>query len=125
MALCAALPLRAESGLEMIVDRGDGHVSVFLSMPAPAAVDLFGLPPAALVGADGTVPFDALRLGTFDIGDTLWTDVRATIDGVPATFEAMSLMVHPKDSRAPFDTPLDGIIAIGVCTVPDPNAPCG
>ena len=124
-ALCAA-PLvgtPARASVEMIVDRGADAITVYLSMPAPEAVRVFGLPPSALVAADGTVPFDALRMGTFDIGDVLWDDVAVTLDGRPLGFEAMSLMVHPADAPVPFQTPLDALTAIGVCTVADPSAP--
>jgi hypothetical protein len=38
--------------------------------------------------------------------------------GAPVRFEAMSAMLHPESDPLPLRSPLDGMIAIAVCTAP-------
>ncbi|MEM6340838.1 MAG: hypothetical protein AAF729_06800 [Pseudomonadota bacterium] len=110
-------------GLTLIVDRQTDTVELYLSVSAEAAEPLFGLPKSTLTETDGSVDFDQLRLGTFDIGDDLFAKVDTAFDGRETLFEAMSLMVHPKVNAMPFQQPLDGLIAIEVCTLPTPETP--
>ncbi|MEM8741488.1 MAG: hypothetical protein AAGE13_08315 [Pseudomonadota bacterium] len=112
-----------EPHIEIVIDRGPGTVELYLGMNAALMTQAFGLPPDALTDAQGTVPFDDLRMGTWDIGDQMLSSVAAAIDEAPAKFEAMSLMVHPGDRRLPFVTPLDAMMAIAVCSVPTPETP--
>ncbi|MEL6235039.1 MAG: hypothetical protein AAFR46_11570 [Pseudomonadota bacterium] len=107
--------------IEIVIDRGPGTIELYMGMNAALMSEAFGLPPEALTDASGTVPFDDLRMGTWDIGDRMLASVGARIDAAPAGFEAMSLMVHPGDRRLPFLTPLDAMMAIAVCSVPTPE----
>lgn len=111
--------------LQFVIDRADDYVELYFSAPAETVVDVFGLPPRSLVEADGSVDFDRLRLGTADIGDELFSRVRSSIDGTDVTFEAMSLMVHPIEDKLPLSNPIEGIIAIGVCTTENSETPVG
>lgn len=107
----------------IVVHRGEDAVEIYFSLPAEMLVSAFGLPPELLEDADGTVDFESLRLGTWDIGDAAFQNVSARINGAPATFEAMSLMVHPNASMLPLSNPIEGMIAIAVCSVPTPAVP--
>ena len=123
-AFTTAAPLLVQAAtLDLIVLRSDDAVEVFTSTRADTYVELFGLDPQALAEPDGTVDFDALREGTFDTAEDMFTSVRAQISGQPAVFEAMSMMVHPIDDRLSFLTPVDGMVAMAVCTVPTPDVP--
>ncbi|KHQ54544.1 hypothetical protein OA50_01140 [Mameliella alba] len=111
--------------VELIVARDDRSVEIFMGMPVLTAVDTFGLDAGMLIGPDGRVPFESLQEGTWQIADALWERVEARIAGQTATFEGMSLMVHPLNQPLPFVTPLNGLTAISVCGVPAPEAPRG
>ena len=120
--LAVARPVAAETP-SILVHRGDQAVEVYFSVPSTMLLSLFDLSPQVIEGPDGTVDFDGLRLGTYDIGDDLFAGVTAEIGGVPATFEALSLMVHPNDAKLPMTNPIEAMIAIAVCTVPTPAVP--
>ncbi|WP_417210862.1 hypothetical protein [Antarctobacter sp.] len=132
-ALCAALVGAMLGGagpsgaladqIEVIVDRGMRGIEMFLAMPARTAVTRFGLTPELLTGPDGKVNFADFSGGTWDIGDALLAGVDVRIGHAPAGFEATSLMVHLKDQPLPFQTPFDGLTAISVCGVAQPETP--
>jgi len=109
--------------VEIVLDRKPGMVELYMSLPAEAMVQDMGLPPEQLTGPDGTVDYDPLRLGTWEIGDALFEQVDTRIGETTVLFEAMSLMVHLNELALPLNTPIDGMIAIAVCTAPDPVAP--
>ncbi|MGX9355451.1 hypothetical protein ACS3SW_09885 [Roseobacteraceae bacterium S113] len=109
--------------LDLIIARSAEAVELFISTRSDNFVTRFGLDPALLAEPDGTVNFDDLRLGTFDTADVMFEGVSARVDGAPAPLEAMSMMVHPIDAKLPFETHVDGLIAIAVCTVPTPTTP--
>lgn len=109
----------------LIVNRSTDYVEIFLGMPAVEIENVFGYVPDGIVQSDGTVDFEPLRLGTWQITDELFESVKASIGGQAVTFEGMSMMVHPKVTTLPFVTPLDGMIAISVCTVETPDTALG
>ena len=122
--LLALMPLQAfASSLDIIVLRGEDTIEVFFSAPTRGYIDLFGMSPSMLEEPDGTVDFDALREGTFDMADDIFASVDTWFAGAPVFFEAMSMMVHPIDDRLQFRTPVDGMVAMAVCTVPTPDIP--
>lgn len=127
LALCVpiglAAPLVTAEEMTLIVERDDSSVAIYFGLPATGMLDVFALPPGALTNEGGQVPFEELRLGTWEIGDALFAPVAASVGGAPAVFEAMSLMVHPTDQRLPLRDPLDGMLAIAVCSVEPPEAP--
>ncbi|MEM1429744.1 MAG: hypothetical protein AAGG09_09820 [Pseudomonadota bacterium] len=128
LALAAALlatPAVADDDVILVVDRTPLAIEVYFAMRADEMLALFDLPPERLASPDGTVDFEGLRLGTYDLGDEMFAKVSADVDGQPLLFEAMSLMVHPEESALPLVTPFDGLVAIGVCTVPSPEVPLG
>ncbi|MEL6582287.1 MAG: hypothetical protein AAFQ36_00515 [Pseudomonadota bacterium] len=108
--------------LELIVDRVPYGVELYLRGPATAAESVFDLPPAAFEDAEGEIRFDDFRqVGTADIGDAMFANVSATLDGEAAALETISLMVHPVEAPLPFATPFDGLVSIEICTVPTPE----
>lgn len=110
--------------MTLVIDRSDTYVEVFLSLKAQALDAVFTLPPSALADDTGAVIFDSIREdGSFDIGDEMFARVSARIGAESAEFEAMSLMLHPLEAPLRLDTPLDGLIAIEVCTVPAEELP--
>ncbi|MEM9783638.1 MAG: hypothetical protein AAF899_14330 [Pseudomonadota bacterium] len=115
----AAVPAGA-ADLQIVVDRRGETIELYIATRADRFVSTFALPAEELTDAAGTVDFDALRLGTWDIGDVMFDRVVTTLDATPVDFEAMSLMVHPIADALLMSTPLEGIIAIGVCSVETP-----
>ena len=113
----------AAGQVEIVLDRGDRAIEIFFGMSAETAVETFGLDPALLVGPDGTVDFGVLQQGTWGIGDALLARVDARLGSKAAGFEGTSLMVHLKDQRLPFATPMDGLAAISVCGATPPETP--
>ncbi|MEM9011306.1 MAG: hypothetical protein AAGE18_08770 [Pseudomonadota bacterium] len=128
LALLAALLLPSVASadaarVDVVIERSGNMVEIFFGLPAEGLVDVFALPPEHLVQEDGTVDFEPLRRGTWQIGEAVFAGVEATIGGAPAGFEAMSLMVHPADAKLPLRDGIDGIVAIGVCNVEAPEVP--
>ncbi|NRB01251.1 MAG: hypothetical protein HRU32_15820 [Rhodobacteraceae bacterium] len=119
---CGVTPVIA-GDVDVVVQRTDRAIEVYFAMPANTLVTAFGLDPAHLARPDGTVPFDELRLGTWDIGDAALEDVETMVGGAPAVFEAMSLMAHPANAALPMMTPLEAMISIEVCSIPTPEVP--
>ena len=122
----AAAPTAAAEAtpdMVLVVDRMPGAVEIYVAMDADRMLQTFGLPQDRLAGPGGSVDFAPLRQGTYDMADEMFAVTAATIGGAPARFEAMSMMVHPQDEALPMRTPLEGLIAIGVCTVPEPDRP--
>lgn len=114
----------AREQMIIVIDRSETYVEVFLSLQARALEEVFSLPPSALIDDSGTVVFDSIREnGSFDIGDEMFRDIAARIGAETVRFEAMSLMLHPLDAPLRLDTPLDGLIAIEVCSVPAEELP--
>ncbi|MEL7213146.1 MAG: hypothetical protein AAGK92_10820 [Pseudomonadota bacterium] len=109
--------------MTVVVDRRADSVELYFTLPAHQMPGLFDISASVIANPDGTVDFDPLRLGTFDIGDDMFADVTTLLNDRPVQFEAMSLMVHPQTSPLPLKTPLDGMISIAVCTVPTPTKP--
>lgn len=105
-----------ENRIEIVVERTENYVELYLSAPAPALSRLFGLQARGLAEPDGTVDFERLRLGTMDLGDELFETVTSKVGGVETDFEAMSLMAHPIEQRLPLNNALDGAVAVSVCT---------
>lgn len=120
LAVALSTPAAAED-IEIVIDRGADSVEVYMAMNAATMTNAFGLPPTLLADEHGLVDIEPLRQGTWQIGDALLANVETRLDDAPAVFEAMSLMVHPADSPLPLDTPIDGMVAIAVCTVPTPE----
>lgn len=106
----------------LIVDRKDSDIELYFGLPAESATAFFASPKTVLVDDDGLVTFDSLREGTWDAGDDLMSNVQTWLDGREVQFEAMSIMVHPIDQRAPFFDPLDGLMAVSICTAIIPGA---
>ncbi len=127
LAITCSLGVSAAQADDMtlVIERGNDAIEFYFALGADVMVETFGLPQNRLAGPNGTVEFDSLREGTFDMGDELFAGVEAQIGETPALFEAMSLMVHPETDALPLETPLDGMIAIAVCTAPTPATPPG
>lgn len=119
----AALASPTSQSMTMVVHRGDRSVEVYLSLPAEQVTDTFAVLPEGLTTGDGTVDIETMRMGTWDIGDRLFSSIASHVSGQPVVFEAMSLMVHPEEDVLPFSDPIEGMIAISVCSVPVPDKP--
>ena len=106
------------SDVTILTQRIAGATELYISARADALFDLMGVTPATFVGPDDMVEFGTLRNGTFEAGDALLTHTPIQIGEVDAGFEAMSLMAHPLNDNLPMATPMEAMIAIGVCTGP-------
>lgn len=123
-AAVLAAPALAEPSLRLIVHQMDESVEIYASLKAEDLPWLLDAEPSGLAAPDGRVYYGELRQnGTFLFGDDMIADIDFAVDGKDALFEAMSVMVHPDDSTLPFETPVDGIMAMSVCLVPDPAVP--
>lgn len=104
--------------LTIVVSRDHDTTELYFASRADVLFDMFGASPRLLADTSGQVDFGDLRQGTFDIADTLLFNTPTMIGQQTAGFEAMSLMVHPLSDTLPMMTPLDAMIAIGVCSGP-------
>lgn len=117
LALFGVLPAAADDAT-IIVNRMDRGVELFISAPADLLFDLFQTSPDLVpMKPGGGVDFAAFQKGTWGIGDAMLANAPAQLGDGPALFEAMSFMLHPEDSPMPFEGPIDGLVAIGVCNV--------
>jgi hypothetical protein len=117
-ALLAAGTSGAEADdMSLVLDRRSGAVEFYLAGPAPRVLDL--LDRGRSPGMAGIDPERWRVTGSFDFGDALIAGTEAHLGGVPIRFEAMSAMLHPESDALPLRTPLDGMIAIAVCTAAD------
>ena len=107
--------------VEIVVDRSEKGIELFLSLPAADAQNVLGADLSQLDGLTTGVDFSVLQNGTWTQGDVLWGNVKTEVNGAPVTFEAMSMMVHPADQSLPFFDPIDALTAISVCGVPIPE----
>lgn len=124
LAALMALPVFAEPDLRLVVSRLDDSVEIYAALRADALPGILQADPYGLAAADGRVYFgDFRKSGTFDFGDQMISQVGFTVDGADTKLEAMSVMVHPDTNILPFESPIDGVIAMSVCTVPDPVVP--
>lgn len=115
--LLAALPARA-SDLTVIVNVSDDGAAYYMSLPAADIQSVLGTDPDLLFSADGSVPIDDFRLnGSFELGDQVFERIEGRVEGEVAPFETMSMMVHPLNDPAPFQTPWDAVTATSVCIV--------
>lgn len=101
--------------VDIVISRGEDAIELFLAMPTDLAVPHFGLTREDLVNSNGFADFERFSKGTFDLGEALWRDVEAELNGKSLTFETMSLMVHPANLPLPFETPLDALASVEVC----------
>ncbi|MEM6461013.1 MAG: hypothetical protein AAF724_03775 [Pseudomonadota bacterium] len=115
--------VQSDPEISVIVDRKSGSVELFLGMPAQDLVDVLAMSPTNLTEADGTVDFASLREGTWDIGDAAFASVNSHLGDELVQFEAMSMMVHPSEDVLPFSDPIDGVLAVSVCSVDAPAKP--
>lgn len=115
----ASGPLRA-ADLTLIVDRTADSINLFFGLGADDIGPVFGVAPIPILRDEAGL----LRLqdfqteGSFTDADRLLARSTFTVDGDPADFQAMSMMVHPRDLPVPFSTPIEGHIAMSVCGVP-------
>ncbi|MEM7520663.1 MAG: hypothetical protein AAF307_06455 [Pseudomonadota bacterium] len=117
-------PVLAEPDLRLIVNRMSDSVEIYAAIVASDLPTILQADPSGLAAEDGRVYFGELRqFGTFDFGDEMISQIALTVDGAPTQLEAMSVMVHPETNVLPFETPVDGVIAMSVCTVDDPSVP--
>ncbi|MEM6972518.1 MAG: hypothetical protein AAF577_06905 [Pseudomonadota bacterium] len=119
MAASPSLALADEpTALSIIVDRGASDITYYLQMPAEGIVPLLDADPAKVFSDDGAVPIVAFRsAGSFVLADALFSGIEAQASSSDVSFSSMSLMLHPASERLPFETPIEGIIAISVCNV--------
>lgn len=123
-ALISPPALADDSVVRLIVNRMSDSVEIFAELKADALPDVLQADPSGLAAPDGRVYFGELRsTGTFEFGDQMISKVGFEVGGRSQRLEAMSVMVHPKTNILPFETPVDGVIAMSVCTVPDPVEP--
>lgn len=117
MAACLAfLPnTTLAQDVSVLIHRTDRGTELFLSGDATTLFSAFGAGADALSTEDGLVVYDDFKNGTWGIGDALLAQTEVRVGGRPVAFEAMSFMLHPKTEPVPFETPLDGMIAIGIC----------
>lgn len=121
LLFCAAfvpgLSARA-SDVTLIVDMTEFYAAYYISLPAQQIKEILGTNPDLLFSDNGSVPIDDFRLnGSFELGDEVFERVQGSIAGQPIPLETMSMMVHPTDDPAPFQTPWDAVTATAVCIV--------
>ncbi|MEL6467636.1 MAG: hypothetical protein AAFQ58_21945 [Pseudomonadota bacterium] len=101
--------------LSIIINRGDTFTEVYMSSSAEVLFATFDVDPSIVPMRDNLVDYTDFASGTWAIGDTLLTGAKLRIDQQVVQPEAMSFMLHPSAETLSFETPLDGLISIGVC----------
>lgn len=101
--------------VSIIVNRSHTFTEVYISAKAETLFATFNADPGIVPMQDGLVDYSDFASGTWGIGDTLLTGATLRIDQLVVQPEAMSFMLHPSDDTLRFETPLDGMISIGVC----------
>ncbi|MEM9550585.1 MAG: hypothetical protein AAGA05_05385 [Pseudomonadota bacterium] len=107
----------------IVTHRLDDNTQLYFSSDAQTMLDTFGAPIEILPLRDGKVDLDPFFEGTWEMGDALAANTPLVIGDAPGLFEAMSLMLHPITDKLPMTTPLEGMIAMSVCTAPPLGAP--
>ncbi|MEM6491447.1 MAG: hypothetical protein AAF684_06020 [Pseudomonadota bacterium] len=110
-----------DPAIDVVVNRDDGYVEVFMKMPAEAIVGVFDGDPSGFLDASGVVDFSLLRNGTWQRGDELFGTLTARDAAGAIDVEVMSAMFHPASVDLAFDTPLDAALAMSVCSVDQPD----
>lgn len=109
----AAAPLR------IIVDRMPTSVELFLRLPAQSVEAVLGGSVQPLMNADGSFDLGVFRSsGTAEQGDGVLHEGFLQVGDATVALPAMSVMLHPDTLPMPFDTPIDGVAAMSICTVP-------
>ncbi|WP_147112349.1 hypothetical protein [Tateyamaria sp. syn59] len=106
--------VRAEV-VSIVVNRAATHTELYISAEAETLFRAFGADTQIVPKHDDRVDYAAFAGGTWGIGDALIADAVIEIDQSPVRPEAMSFMLHPSGDALAFETPLDGMVAIGVC----------
>ena len=119
IALAAAVAVAPSSvradDLSIIINRADTFTEVYVSARAETLFATLDADTGVVPMQNGLVEYASFASGTWDIGDTLLKSATLLIDQQVAQLEAMSFMLHPADDKLRFETPLDGMISIGVC----------
>ncbi len=113
----------AAQDLRVIANRADDGIELYLGMRASDMPALLGHSASWMSDSNGHVDITPFRKGTFDQADTVFSNVQTTLDDTAVQFEAMSLMVHTDTLIPPFDTPVDAMVAMAVCTAPESDVP--
>ncbi|MEM0948753.1 MAG: hypothetical protein AAGK37_15240 [Pseudomonadota bacterium] len=103
---------------DLVIQRNAGSVEIYFSLPANLLVEVFDLPPDTLTGTDGRVDLVPFLEGTAGLADEAIAGLQAVIGGRDLVFEGMSLMLHPVNQALPLRDPIDGMLSIGVCSIP-------
>ncbi|MEM6483139.1 MAG: hypothetical protein AAF681_14945 [Pseudomonadota bacterium] len=122
---CAAIAAAMVTGLSarafdltVIMNVSDDGAAYYMSLPATEIESVLGTDPDLLFSNKGSVPIDDFRLnGSFELGDDVFGRIEGHVGGERASFETMSMMVHPTNDPAPFQTPWDAVTATAVCIV--------
>lgn len=101
--------------MSVVVNRAATHTEVYLSATAETLFRAIGADTQVIPMKSRKVDYAEFAAGTWGIGDALLADAKVIIDKLSVPAEAMSFMLHPSVDALPFETPLDGMIAIGVC----------
>ncbi|MEL6959887.1 MAG: hypothetical protein AAGL89_13140, partial [Pseudomonadota bacterium] len=111
----------APSSIQLIVNRSDDNVDIYLTLPASEIADLFGSEQNLWATEDGRVDLNQFQVDTAPLGDAIIEPVKVTVDGQPVIAEAISVMMHEMTVSVPFDAPWDAILAVTLCSVPITN----
>lgn len=119
-----ALLASANEQIAVIINRDANHTEVQLSLAAHEIEPIFGVNPGIVFSENGTVPLEQFReFGNFDLANDLLVNMTLTADAEPVERDAMSMMVHSNDSKQPFRTPWEALIATSVCDYDETAAP--
>ncbi|MEM6407018.1 MAG: hypothetical protein AAF700_01230 [Pseudomonadota bacterium] len=105
--------------ITVLVQRDVDWTELYFSAEATTLFDVFDVAPETFSGHQDQVDFGIFRRGTAWIGDLFLSEATVTIRASDADFEAMSFMAHPMEDKLPMSTPLEALIAIGVCNGPE------
>ena len=114
---------QSASALQIIVDRSEDSIELFLHLEGQQLTPAFGVDADRVIrDEDGELLTPQFQLtGSYDEALKLIGNIQTMVSGQTVAFEPMSMMLHPKSFDLPFNEPFDGWSYMSACSVIPPS----
>jgi len=122
-AAILAVGAQSVAALEVIVDRSEDSIELFLRLGAEQVQPLFNVTSGAVMRDDaGALLTPVFQLeGSEAQAAHLISNMETTMGADAVTFEPMSMMLHPATLEFDFFEPFNGWMYMSACSVPPPT----